>query len=205
MHPDLQQHWENVYQTKTPEQVSWTQTIPQTSLQFIHSFGTDKSVSIIDIGGGDSQLADHLLQEGYTNITVLDISATAIEKAQKRLGATAEKVKWVVSDVLAFKPGQTYSIWHDRAAFHFLTREEEVLQYLDIAKNAVTGYLTIGTFSDEGPERCSGLPVHKYNEETLSAQLEKGFSKIRCITEDHTTPFNTRQNFLFCSFSRKKA
>lgn len=205
MHADLTRHWENVYQTKTPEEVSWTQAIPQASLQFIRSFGTDKSVSIIDVGGGDSRLVDHLLAEGYSNITVLDISATAIEKAKKRLGAAAGKVQWVVSDILSFHPGRSFGIWHDRAAFHFLTKEEEIAKYLAIAQKAVTGYLTIGTFSDQGPDRCSGLPVHKYSEETLSAQLEKGFSKLRCITEDHTTPFHTKQHFLFCSFAKKSA
>lgn len=203
MNNTLQKHWEQVYQTKTPEQVSWTQTIPSTSLSFIQTFGVDKSAPIIDIGGGDSKLVDYLLLEGYENITVLDISATAIKRAQNRVGDTAGKVKWVVSDIMSFSPEQQYSIWHDRATFHFLTTRKEIAQYLDIARKAVNGYLTIGTFSDEGPDKCSGLPVHQYSEESLSAELKNGFSKIRCITEDHITPFQTRQHFLFCSFRKQ--
>ena len=204
MKHNLQKHWEQVYQTKTPEQVSWTQTIPTTSLSFIQSFGVDKSAPVIDIGGGDSKLVDYLILEGYQNITVLDISPTAIQRARKRLGDHAGKVKWVVSDIMSFSPEQQYSIWHDRATFHFLTTGKEIAQYLSIARKAVNGYLTIGTFSDQGPDKCSGLPVHQYSEESLSAELEKGFSKIRCITENHVTPLQTQQQFLFCSFRKQE-
>lgn len=202
MNTRLQHHWENVYRTKTPDQVSWTQTVPRTSLQFIRSFGLDKSARIIDIGGGDSRLVDYLLQEGYKNITVLDISATAINNAKHRLGANAAKVKWVVSDITRFQPIEQYDIWHDRATFHFLTTTAEVTQYLTIAREAVAGFLTIGTFSDKGPDKCSGLPVKKYDEDLLTRELNDGFEKIRCITEDHITPFQTKQNFLFCSFQK---
>ncbi|MDG2464446.1 MAG: class I SAM-dependent methyltransferase, partial [Crocinitomicaceae bacterium] len=120
---DRKQHWETVYETKNPDQVSWTQKRPSTSLDFISSFGADKTANIIDIGGGDSNLVDHLLDNGYQNITVLDISAKAIEKAQNRLGARADQVNWIVSDVVDFKPTDNFDIWHDRAAFHFLTSE----------------------------------------------------------------------------------
>jgi 2-polyprenyl-3-methyl-5-hydroxy-6-metoxy-1,4-benzoquinol methylase len=198
-------HWENIYQVKTPEQVSWTQEVPQTSLDFIHSFHPPKSARIIDIGGGDSKLVDFLLEEGYENVAVLDISEQALNRAKKRLGEKAEKVTWIVSDVTAFEPPTSYDIWHDRAAFHFLTTEPQIVKYLSIAKKAVNenGYMTIGTFSDNGPEKCSGLPIKQYNEETLTEQLNDGFTKIRCITEDHVTPFNTTQNFLFCSFKKQ--
>lgn len=202
MDTTAKQHWENVYITKEPGQVSWTQEVPATSLDFLHSFHLPKTAGIIDVGGGDSKLVDHLLDEGYRDITVLDISATSLEKAKKRLGKKADRVNWVVSDVLDYKPARKFDLWHDRAAFHFLTKPEQVSKYLTTARNAVNGYLAIGTFSEQGPDKCSGLPVRKYSEETLTHELEKGFSKIRCITEDHITPFHTKQNFLFCSFKR---
>jgi len=202
MGENTKNHWEKVYQTKNPEQVSWTQVVPKTSLDFIHSFNLAKTAKIIDIGGGDSKLVDHLLDEGFENITVLDISAKAIEKAKQRLGEKAQKINWVVSDITEFKPETTFDIWHDRATFHFLTTGEQVAKYIDTAKHAVSGFLTIGTFSDNGPEKCSGLAIKQYSEEKLSTELQNGFDKIRCITEDHITPFNTTQNFLFCSFKR---
>ena len=202
MEKHTQNHWDTVYKTKNPDQVSWTQKVPKTSLDFIHSFGLSKAAKIIDIGGGDSRLVDYLLAEGFENITVLDISTNALEKAKERLGEKALNVKWVVSDITEFHPETTYDVWHDRATFHFLTTHEQVSKYIAIAEKAVTGYLTIGTFSNNGPEKCSGLPIKQYNEENLSAELKKGFDKIRCITEDHITPFDTKQNFLFCSFKK---
>lgn len=200
---NTQKHWERVYETKNPDQVSWTQEIPKTSLDFIHSFGVDKTARIIDIGGGDSKLVDYLLDNGFENITVLDISAKALDKAKTRLGNKAEKVNWIVSDITKFEPDTTFDIWHDRAAFHFLTTKEQVSKYLDIARKSVSGYMTIGTFSKNGPTKCSGLDIKQYDEQTLTAELENGFDKLKCITEDHTTPFNTIQNFLFCSFKRQ--
>ncbi len=197
-----QNHWNRVYKTKDPNQVSWTQDFPKTSLDFIHSFNLSKNAKIIDIGGGDSKLVDYLLSEGFENITVLDISAEALERAKKRLGNKANKVNWVVSDIVKFKPDTTFELWHDRATFHFLTTNTQIEKYINTARNYVSGYLTIGTFSETGPEKCSGLPVKQYNEEKLTAELQNGFDKIRCITEDHTTPFATTQNFLFCSFKK---
>ena len=197
-------HWETVYETKNPDQVSWTQEVPQTSLDFISSFGLTKDAKIIDIGGGDSKLVDYLLDNGFENITVLDISAKALDKAKNRLGDKAKKVNWVVSDITEFEPKTAYDIWHDRATFHFLTTTEQVAKYMDTARKSVNGYLTIGTFSENGPTKCSGLEIKQYNEETLTTELKNGFDKIRCVTEDHLTPFNTTQNFLFCSFKRKR-
>jgi 2-polyprenyl-3-methyl-5-hydroxy-6-metoxy-1,4-benzoquinol methylase len=199
---DNKNHWENVYETKNPDQVSWTQKKPQTSLDFINSFGLGKEAKIIDIGGGDSNLVDFLLEEGYENITVLDISAKALEKAKQRLGDKADKVKWIATDITAFQPTETYDIWHDRAAFHFLTTPEQVSKYIDIAKKNITGYLVLGTFSKNGPTKCSGLDIQQYDEESLSENFKKDFEKIQCITEDHTTPFETTQNFIFCSFKK---
>ena len=196
-------HWEKIYQTKQSNEISWTQEMPKTSLDFIRSFKLHKSAAIIDVGGGDSKLADHLLDDGFENISVLDISRTALERAKSRLGKKAKKVKWIVSDILSFKPNETYDVWHDRATFHFLTTRPQVTQYLDTARSAVRAYLAIGTFSDKGPTKCSGLETRRYSEELLQAQLSNGFRKIKCITEDHITPFNTTQNFLFCSFKRQ--
>ena len=195
-------HWEVVYENKNPNQLSWTQEIPKTSLDFIHSFRLNKTAKIIDIGGGDSKLADYLLDEGFENITVLDISAKALEKAKKRLGDKAKKINWVVSDITEYKPEITFDVWHDRATFHFLTTSDQVTKYMNTARNSVTGYLTIGTFSENGPTKCSGLDIKQYSEETLATELKNGFDKIRCITDDHITPFSTKQNFLFCSFKR---
>jgi len=196
-------HWEKVYETKQPNELSWTQELPKTSLDFIHSFKLDKSAAIIDVGGGDSRLVDHLLEEGFENITVLDISEKALERAKNRLGKKSNKVKWVVSDVIAYKPTATYDVWHDRATFHFLTTEPQITNYLERARSVVKGYLIIGTFSDKGPKKCSGLDIKRYTEEQLQLQLSRGVKKIKCITEDHITPSNTSQNFLFCSFKRQ--
>ncbi len=202
MDKKLKSHWEEVYKTKSPAQVSWTQERPASSLDFIHSFNLSKEASVIDVGGGDSKLVDYLLDEGFDQITVLDISATALEKARQRLGEKAGKVNWVVSDITDYKPDRSFDVWHDRATFHFLTTKEQVTRYLETARKAVRGYLTIGTFSDQGPDKCSGLPVKQYSEETLTSALHNGFDKIRCITEDHITPFNSKQHFLFCSFRK---
>jgi SAM-dependent methyltransferase len=195
-------HWETVYETKTADQVSWTQEVPKTSLEFINSFGLDKSAKIIDIGGGDSNLVDFLLEQGYENISVLDISAKALERAKKRLGENAANVNWIVSDITEFTPETKFDIWHDRAAFHFLTTKEQIEKYMSIARDSVSGFITIGTFSENGPKKCSGLDITQYSEDALTAEFKNGFEKIRCITEDHTTPFNTIQNFQFCSFKK---
>ena len=202
MKTNREKHWEKVYQTKSPEQVSWTQTVPKTSLEFILSSGLSPKAKIIDVGGGDSNLVDFLLDKGFENITVLDISAKALEKAKRRLGKKAEKINWVVSDVLDFKPECCYDLWHDRATFHFLNEEQDVTQYMDIVRKAVGEYLVLATFSEEGPEKCSGLTVHRYSEEQLHSVLSNDFNKIRCVKEDHVTPSKSVQNFLFCSFRK---
>ena len=196
------EYWDKIYSGRESNGLSWTQEVPKTSLDFIRSFGLAKTAKIIDIGGGDSRLADYLLDEGFENITVLDISAKALDKAKKRLGDKAQKINWVVSDITEFEPDSTFDVWHDRATFHFLTTSDQIVKYIDTARKSVNGYLTIGTFSDHGPERCSGLSIKQYSEEALTAELKNGFDKIRCITEDHRTPFDTTQNFLFCSFKR---
>jgi hypothetical protein len=196
------EHWERIYSTKPPDVFSWTQKIPETSLAFIRNFNLAKDARIIDVGGGDSRLVDFLLVEGYSDITVLDISKKAIDRARRRLGANSDRLKWIECDVTEFDPVQTYDCWHDRATFHFLTEYDEVEKYLETARKAVSQYLVIGTFSDKGPEQCSMLNVHRYAEPELQIMLQNGFEKIKCVTEDHMTPFDSKQNFLFCSFRR---
>ena len=200
---DRKKHWETVYETKNPDQVSWTQETPITSLELIQSFGLKKTAKIIDIGGGDSKLVDYLLHEGFENVTVLDISAKSLEKAKNRLGEKANKVNWIVSDITDFEPNITFDVWHDRAAFHFLTTPEQIKKYMKTARKTVSGFLIIGTFSKNGPKKCSGLEIKQYNENELTSELKDGFDKIKCVTEDHLTPFDTIQNFLFCSFKRQ--
>ena len=195
-------YWEKIYSLKEPNELSWTQKVPKTSLDFIHSFNLAKTAKIIDIGGGDSRLAEYLLAEGFVNITVLDISAKSLQKAKARLGENAKKINWIVSDITEFNPDFAFDVWHDRATFHFLTTNEQIAKYLNIARKFVNGFLTIGTFSDNGPVNCSGLEIRQYSEETMTRELKLGFEKLRCQTEDHITPFNTKQNFLFCSFKR---
>lgn len=201
---NLKSHWEKVYATKQLNEVSWYQPTPHQSLDFIRSLSVSHTAAIIDVGGGDSLLADHLLSEGFTNITVLDISEEAISRAKKRLGSNADKITWIVSDITELNTDKKYDCWHDRAAFHFLTTVEQIEKYLDVAQKHTSenGKMIIGTFSTDGPEKCSGLPVKQYNEQSLTAMLKKWFEKIRCITIDHITPFNTIQNFLFCSFKK---
>ncbi len=203
MELDRKKHWETVYETKNPDQVSWTQEIPKTSLEFINSFGLNKTAKIIDIGGGDSKLVDYLLDSGFENVSVLDISSKSLEKAKTRLGDKANKVNWIVSDITEFEPKMTFDVWHDRATFHFLTTADQRIKYMQTARKSVNGFLTIGTFSKNGPEKCSGLEIKQYNEEELTSELKDGFDKIKCVTEDHLTPFETTQNFLFCSFRRQ--
>ena len=200
---DRKNHWETVYKTKNPDEVSWTQSIPQTSLDFIHSFKLDKRAKIIDVGGGDSKLVDFLLDEGFENITVLDISGKAIERAKERLGNKAQNVKWIESDILEFEPKETYDVWHDRAAFHFLTSSEQIEKYKALTRKAVKNYMVLGTFSENGPKKCSGLDIKQYNEEQMEATFND-FDKIQCKVEDHTTPFGTTQNFIFCNFKKKQ-
>ena len=197
------EHWEKVYATKTPEQVSWTQAIPQTSLDFIHALENDTSLSIIDVGGGDGHLVDYLLDEGYSNLTVLDISGLALERARKRLGDRASLVNWIEADITTFQPKQHFDVWHDRAVFHFLTAPEDITRYISIVDQHVSKGMVIGTFSEDGPSRCSALDVTQYSTSSLSELFQDNFDAISCINEDHITPFETVQNFTFCSFRKK--
>lgn len=201
---DRKKHWENIYQTKELKDVSWFQPTPETSLDFFKQFNVPTSDKVIDIGGGDSFLVDHLLDLGYQDISVLDISAAAIDRAKQRLGDKAKNVKWIVADAANFKPTEKYDFWHDRAAFHFLTDDQDISNYLETARQNInpTGVLVIGTFSEQGPKKCSGIEIKQYSETTMTDRLKIFFEKIKCITVDHKTPFDTIQNFVFCSFRK---
>ena len=199
------EHWEKVFETKAETEVSWYQKMPKTSLDFISKLNITKEAKIIDIGGGDSYLVDALLEQGYTNITVLDISAKAIERLKNRLGAKANKVTYIVSDILDFNPKETYDLWHDRASFHFQTDAHQIEKYADIVSKAIVnnGHMVIGTFSENGPKKCSGLDITQYSEVKMKSVFENNFDLLDSFTEDHATPFDTIQNFIFCSFKRK--
>jgi ubiquinone/menaquinone biosynthesis C-methylase UbiE len=199
------EHWENVFANKQETEVSWFQPYPKTSIEFVKLFDLPLDANIIDIGGGDSHFVDALLEEGYKNIWVLDISENALSRAKKRLGDNANKVNWVVSDIIDFIPPVEFDFWHDRAAFHFLTTEENMNKYVAIAERGIKarGVLILGTFSETGPTKCSGLEIKQYSETSMSSRFELSFDRVKCITEEHQTPFNTIQNFLFCSFKKK--
>lgn len=203
MDNQLKAHWEKIYTTKQPNEVSWTQETPSVSLEFIHQYNVPKTARIIDIGGGDSKLVDCLLAEGYTNVSVLDISEAAIERAKTRLGYEANKVNWIIQDVLDFHPTEKYDVWHDRAAFHFQTNPNSINEYLSIVKKAVDGIVIVGTFSVDGPIKCSGLEIKQYDENSMKSKFEAAeFKNIKCKREDHITPAGAIQNFVFCSFSK---
>ncbi|KGO88875.1 class I SAM-dependent methyltransferase [Flavobacterium suncheonense] len=197
-------HWESIYNTKALNEVSWYQPTPKTSLDFIQKHA-QKGDAIIDVGGGDSFLTDHLLELGYTNLTVLDISEKAINRAKARLGAKADVVKWIVCDITEFEPTEQYTIWHDRAVFHFLTDAEDIAKYQQVVASAVTakGKKLIGTFSESGPKKCSGIEIKQYSGNLLKETFKRDFEPLECFFENHTTPFDTIQNFVFCSFEKK--
>jgi SAM-dependent methyltransferase len=202
---DRKKHWETIYTTKELENCSWYQPIPVTSLAFIEESGVTKISKIIDVGGGDSFLVDKLLEKGFSDITVLDISEAALEKAKQRLGDKAKQVKWIVSDAAGFSPTEKYDLWHDRAAFHFLTDPVEIDRYIKTVNDALVdnGTLIIGTFSENGPKKCSGIEIKQYSTENLSGVFEGHFKRMKCFNVDHPTPFNTTQNFTFCSFRKE--
>ena len=202
---DKKVHWENVFATKKETEVSWYQQKPETSIQFFVENNIPKDAKIIDIGGGDSYLIDSLLDLGYTNLFLLDISANAIERIKNRLGVKSEKVTFIVSDILDFQPKTTFDVWHDRASFHFLTSEKEIEMYKNLVSNSIleNGFLFLGTFSESGPLKCSGLEITQYSEDKFEHIFGTNFSKMNCFEENHQTPFDTTQNFIFCTFKKK--
>lgn len=203
---DLKDHWDKIYYSRTPDEMSWTQGYPDISMKLLKLSGVTKTAKIIDIGGGNGTFVSHLLKKGFQNLTVVDISKEAIEKTKTLLGPLADKIEWIVSDILDFVPTKSYDYWHDRATFHFLTEQNEVDRYIEIVNKAISlsGFLSIGTFSTAGPTKCSGLEIKQYSEKTLTATLNDNFEKVKCLTEDHLTPKKSVQNFLFCLLKCKR-
>lgn len=199
------EHWENVFTTKKETEVSWYQNEPKTSIQLIQACKVAKDAKIIDIGGGDSYLIDSLLELEYTNLYLLDISQAAIDRAKLRLGDRAKEVTFIVSDSLHFQSDEKFDIWHDRASFHFFTDAKDIEQYRlnVIANTSQNAHLIIGTFSEEGPLKCSGLPITQYSVEKMEAVFASDFKLENCFTEDHVTPFDTVQNFIFCHYKKR--
>ena len=201
---DKPSYWNKVYETKGEADVSWFQKNPEPSLEFIRIYAPDRSATIIDIGGGASRLVDHLWADGFRNLTVLDVSSEAITIARHRIGKHGDSIKWIVSDATTWHPDDIYDLWHDRAVFHFLTESDDQSAYIRNLKRAlkIGGYLVIGTFALDGPEKCSGLPVMRHSSLTLQNLLGSEFELIDSRTHDHQTPFQSTQNFQYCVFKR---
>lgn len=198
---DSKMHWEKVYSTKAPNEVSWYQPHLETSLALISRAAGANSASIIDVGGGESTLVDDLLARGYQTITILDISQTAIDVTKERLKELADRVQWIVGDVTRLKLARgAYDVWHDRAVFHFLTGTEERQAYVHQVAHAVRpgGHVIVSTFGPEGPTRCSGLEVARYDADGLHEQFGARFRPLDSTKELHQTPFGTTQQFLYC-------
>jgi ubiquinone/menaquinone biosynthesis C-methylase UbiE len=201
------EHWERVYATRPANAVSWYQEHAEHSLRLIHATGLPRSASIIDVGGGASTLVDDLLQEGYSALTVLDISAAALEAARARLGNAAQAVHWIAANLteFAFVP-HTFDLWHDRAVFHFLTSQRERTAYVDAVLRAVKpdGHVIVATFAEDGPLQCSGLPVMRYTPGALHAEFGDAFTLLEHQREEHHTPSGVVQKFIYC-YCRKTA
>ena len=198
---DVREHGERIYSTKEPDAVSWYLQHLDLLLKLIERAAGGPSTSIIDVGGGESTLVDDLLERGYRDVTVLDISSTAIEVNKTRLGAAAKLVHWIVSDLThASLAREAYDVWHDRAVFQFLTEQEQRIAYVQQVERAVRpgGHVIVSTFGPEGPVKCSGLDVIRYDAERLDEQFGKRFSLLDSVTELHHTPFGTTQQFLYC-------
>jgi trans-aconitate methyltransferase len=202
-----QDHWENVHTTKGENEVSWFQENPTPSLELMTLAAATPSMAVIDIGGGASRLVDVLVATGFQAVTVLDLSEAALATAKARLGDRANQVEWIVADVTTWEPQQVYDLWHDRAAFHFLTEEHDRRAYVSRLNEAVKpgGHAIIATFAPDGPERCSGLPVMRYNAESLGRALGSVFELVETRRYEHLTPWGSEQRFQFSLFRRPRA
>ncbi len=202
--PNREEHWEKIYSEKNPDEVSWFQEVPKKSLDLINLSGVSKDGNVIDVGGGASVLVDRLLENGMKNITVLDISSKALEYAKKRLGNRAQQVKWVVADVTQFNPSEKFDLWHDRAVFHFLTEASDRKRYAEIVGHSIKpgGHLILASFALDGPDKCSNLPVCRYDGEMIEHELGNNFKLIKEDSETHLTPWKKEQKFRYFLFSK---
>lgn len=197
-------HWEDMYTKKMPTEVSWYQIEPTVSLDLIKSTRIDRASKIIDIGGGASVLVDKLLDRGFQDLTVLDISPKSLSYAKERLGDRAAHVSWIEADVTEFDPPQKYDLWHDRAVFHFLTEENDRKKYVQNMDKALKpgGHVIIASFAAEGPLKCSGLNVERYSDGKLKNELGNSFEFVKSVEEVHVTPWNSEQKFIYCYFKK---
>lgn len=202
---DRTTHWQNVYATKGEAEVSWFQNSPAMSLEMIRAANPDHDAAIIDIGGGASRLVDALLQDGYRDLAMLDLSANALDVVKRRIGTAASTVDWIVADVTTWQPAKTYEVWHDRAAFHFLTDPRDRAAYVERLRSAIAagGHVIIATFAPDGPEKCSGLPVQRHDSASLSGELGPEFELIEARSQTHQTPWHSTQAFQFSRFRRR--
>ena len=203
--PATRKHWDQVYAAKLPTELSWYQPRPERSLALVKSAAPEVSVSILDVGGGASRLVDELLSEGYSDLSVLDISQTALNRSRDRLGLLADKVSWIAADITQWTPHRTWDVWHDRAVFHFLTATQDQDAYIAalIAGTRPGSVAVMSSFSLEGPERCSGLPVQRYSPTTLAARIGDRFEFVSGDSESHTTPWGSTQNFAYAVLRRR--
>ncbi len=192
-------HWENIYSTKAFEEVSWYQKSPENAITALHQASLSKDAKIIDIGGGDSFFVDYLIEEGYEDITVLDISQNALDRAKSRLGNKQSKVTWICSDITRFEPKQTYAFWHDRAVLHFLRKEEDQILYKRNLLKATEkdSFISLASFAKDGPLKCSGIEVQQYEPTDLEVFLGNSFQTLKSFKLEHPTPFGTVQQFSF--------
>ena len=200
------EHWEEVYSSKSFTEVSWFQPRPERSLQFIKKVAVDLNDAIIDVGGGASTFVDHLLDDGFTDVTVLDIAGKAFEQSRRRLGARADDVEWIVSDVTVYQPTRKWQLWHDRAVLHFLIDEQDRAHYVDVLGRAITpgGHVVLATFGPEGPLKCSGLEIRRYSIDMVEELLGPGFELQHYELENHETPTGSTQQFLYSCWTRRE-
>lgn len=198
------EHWENVYGEKGDHQVSWYQDVPETSLRLIDELQLSSDSFIIDLGGGNSNFTIELQKMGYENLSVLDISGLVLKRMKDKMGSTASAVNWIESDVLDIKELNKYDVMHDRAAFHFLTTKADIMKYVDVVSSSIKrgGHLVISTFSPTGPEKCSNLQVSQYSSSGLVQVFNENFKLMSTVNEVHTSPYKTKQDFIFCVFAR---
>jgi SAM-dependent methyltransferase len=203
----IKSHWEQIYRAKSPNEVSWYQAYPTLSLKLIKDTGINKDHGIIDVGGGSSVLVDFLLEAGYSKLVVLDISGDAIGHAKARLGKKANQVDWYEVDITEFKPPKRFELWHDRAVFHFLTERKDRKKYVRTLENATVpdGHIIIATFAIDGPKKCSGLDVVRYDAQSISSELGEDFKLLRTNDETHITPGNVEQRFTYFCFQRQNS
>lgn len=198
-------HWENIYGTKGDSEVSWYEETPTTSLALLQSLQPKKDSAIIDIGGGNSNFTVELEKKGFLNLSVLDISAKALNRTKEKMGVRGDNVDWIASNILDFTPHQQFDIWHDRATFHFLTDKSDIDNYIQLVSNSIKvgGHLILATFSKTGPLKCSGLAITQYDKEELNNLLAANFELVKAFEDVHKTPFDTEQNFIYTLFKKR--